>query len=101
LCSSSSIFYAFLTVFFIQVLRIAEELFSAAAAVKHQTSLPLPPEGPQVLSAKIITRESLRSKAVTVQRLEEAWSFFHLLPLTCYTVTRKRSMRGKEESKEL
>jgi len=81
------------------VLPPTEGLFCGVAAAKHLASLPLQPEGLQALSAKIITRGSQRFKAVTVQRLEAAWSFSLLRHLTCYIAMRRRNLRGREGSR--
>jgi hypothetical protein len=54
-----------------------------------------------VLSAKIITRGSQRFRGAIVQHLEEAWSFFLLPRLTCYTVTRRRNLRVRGGSRGL
>merc|ERR1719206_819331 len=76
-----------------------EGLFCGVAAPKHLASHPLQPEGLQALSAKIITRGSQRFKAVTVQRLEAAWSFSLLPHLTCYIAMRRRNLREREGSR--
>lgn len=81
------------------VLPTTGELFCGVAAVKHPASLPLQPEGLRALSARIITRGSQRFKAVTVQRLEAAWSFSLLRHLTCYIATRRRNLRGRGGSR--
>jgi len=81
------------------VLPTTGELFCGGAAVKHPASLPLQPEGLRALSARIITRGSPRFKAVTVQRLEAAWSFSLLRRLTCYIATRRRNLRARGGSR--
>ena len=77
------------------------ELFFVEAAAKHQVSLPLQPEEPPALSAKIIMTVSPRLKGVIVQRLEAVWSFCPLLHHTYYIAMRKRNLRERARNKGL